>query len=320
MHDLQFEATVAEIRGFDLGDDEQLLAHLDSRVADGLSGDEWLLRGVLLVRAGQPDEALDCFEHAVEQHGNVRAHHRRQIHARFDAAIKKAKAELVALNTNLEGIVAARTQALSEALQHQRFLTAELSHRVKNTIAGIQSIVDQTLRRASVARDVRSVLRGRLSAMARVHEKLAVVEWAGVSLRDVLSGISAPYGVRIRIDCNGEVLTPRATLDLGLVFHELATNAAKHGALSTAAGRVTVSVARRTAADSPVEIVWREEGGGSAAKPAQEGFGLNLVRQLTRHNLKGECELRFGASGFACTIRVPAAEALDVRAGCGHVH
>jgi two-component system, sensor histidine kinase PdtaS len=236
------------------------------------------------------------------------------------ASLKQAKAELVALNADLERLVAERTRDLTEALEHQRFLTAELSHRVKNTVATILTIADQTLKRAGVDALVRSTLRGRLHTLARAHEKLAAAEWSGVNLRELLSVIAAPYGDRIRMDMNGEVLTPRATLDLGLLFHELATNAAKYGALSTAAGRVTVGVSSAGHDKSTVEIVWREERGPAVSKPTGEGFGLMLVRRLIAHDLKGECELRFEPGGLICVIRAPAAELLAPRMGCGHVH
>ena len=235
------------------------------------------------------------------------------------ASVKRTKADLIALTEKLEALVAGRTEELSYALEHQRFLTAELSHRVKNTVATIQTIAEQTLRRSGIDRALRSTLRGRLSALARAHEKLAVTEWMGVSLSEVLSAISAPFGNRIELHFNEERLTPRATLGLGLLFHELATNAAKYGALCVEGGRVHISILSR-AYDANIEIVWREEHNGPISKPSHEGFGLILVRQLITHDLKGECELRFDQGGLVCIIRAPAAEVLSPRVGCGHVH
>ena len=182
------------------------------------------------------------------------------------ASVKRTKADLIALTEKLEALVAGRTEELSHALDHQRFLTAELSHRVKNTVATIQTIAEQTLRRSGIDRTLRSTLRGRLSALARAHEKLAVTEWTGVSLHDVLSAIAAPYGNRVELHFNEERLTPRATLGLGLLFHELATNAAKYGALSVEGGRVHISIPSR-AYDATIEIVWREEHNGPVSKP-----------------------------------------------------
>lgn len=236
------------------------------------------------------------------------------------ASVKRTKADIIALNAKLEARVTARTEELSHALEHQRFLTAELSHRVKNTVASIHTIAEQTLRRAGVDAEVRATLRGRLHALARAHEKLAVTEWTGVSLREILSTIAAPYGNRIELHFNGERLTPRATLSLGLLFHELATNAAKYGALSVEGGLVRIYVSPRNEQDATIEIVWREEHQAPITKPSKEGFGLALVRQLVTHDLKGDCELRFDRGGLVCVLRAPAAEVFSPRTGCQNVH
>lgn len=233
------------------------------------------------------------------------------------AAVKRTKAELVALNAQLESRITERTRALSEALDHQRLLTAELSHRVKNTLASIQTIVRQTLRRGGADAEARETLGARLGALARVHEQLATVEWRGVPLSDVIAGIASPFGARIAYDVRAVHLTPRATLDFGLIFHELATNAAKYGALGADGGRVRVRVTVDPGAD-PIEIAWEETGAGPAHPPLADGFGLRLIRQLVAHDLKGECETRFGAGGFTCTIRAPRGEVVMAEAGCGH--
>lgn len=183
------------------------------------------------------------------------------------ASIKRSKEALVSLNARLERLVEERTVKLKEALDHQQLLTAEVSHRVKNTVVSLQSIADQTLRRCGTPEETRLVLRGRISALARAHDQLAAREWTGVSLREVVSVVAAPYGGRIQLDFADALLTPRATLDFGLLFHELATNAAKYGALSVDSGRVLVSVeCGRSPGDSFV-IRWQERDGRPRRRP-----------------------------------------------------
>lgn len=232
-----------------------------------------------------------------------------------NSAVQRTKAELVELNANLERIVAERTFDLTALLDHQRLLTAELSHRVKNTVASIQTIVDQTLKRAGAPSELREKLRGRLQALARAHERLSATEWRGVRLSEVLGAIAAPYGDRIVVRANGEILTPRATLNLGLVFHELATNAAKYGALSAEGGMVEISA---THDRNNFEVVWAESGGPRVGEPERDGFGLSLIRQLVEHDLRGECAIEFDGAGVKCTLRAPVAEVLAPQVGCSH--
>lgn len=229
------------------------------------------------------------------------------------ASVKRTKAQLAALTANLEALVTERTAALTEALSLQQFLTAELSHRVKNTVASIQTIVEQTLRRASVETGVRATLRGRLNAMGHVHERLAAVEWTGVDLSDLLTAIFAPFPGRFTVELGSVALTPRATFCLGLMFHELATNASKYGALSSETGMVTVTCRRE---GDRVLLEWRESGGPTVSPPDSDGFGLTLVRQLVAHDLEGEVELRFEPQGLSCLISASAREAVQPKVQC----
>lgn len=231
------------------------------------------------------------------------------------AAVKRSKQALQRLNAELEDRIETRTRELSDALAHQRLLTAELSHRVKNTIAGVQALVDQSLRTGSME-TARVAVRGRLHALARAHDQLAADDWRGVGLRQALTAVLGPYGGRILLAVNGETLNPRAALGLAMVFHELATNAAKYGALRAEGGRVVV-VAER-ASDGVLRLTWRESGGPAVGPAVVEGFGTRLIRQIVAHDLRGECELAFDHGGLACAIRVPAAESLVAKARCAH--
>lgn len=234
------------------------------------------------------------------------------------ASVKHSKDALVALNTQLESRIAERTRELSDALEHQRLLTAELSHRVKNTITGIQAIVDQTLRSHGSTQQARSVVSGRLAALGRVHDLLSAADWHGATLREILDTVLQPYAGRIRYELNGEVLAPRAALGLALLLHELATNAVKYGSLSTPSGNVTIRLTRLPTVNPRIEIVWQERGGPAIEPNQREGFGTRLIRSIVAHDLRGECELVLKPAGVTCTISAPENEVLVSTGRCAH--
>ena len=235
------------------------------------------------------------------------------------ASVKKTKEALLALNADLERRVAERTQALSDSLEKQKLLTAELSHRVKNTIASAQSLVDQTLRGASSPAGARTTIAGRLAALGRAHDHLAAGDWTGVGLRDVIMGAAATFGTKLHVDIQDCTLTPRAALDLSLVFHELMTNAVKYGALSREYGSVSI---RTSVAGKALVIHWSERGGPQVTGPSRSGFGTKLIRELITHDLRGECEFAYQADGLVVSIRAPVSEIVVPSAtclhGCGH--
>jgi two-component sensor histidine kinase len=234
------------------------------------------------------------------------------------SSVKSTKDELVSLNNELEARIAARTQQLADALDHQRMMTAELSHRVKNTMAAMQAMIEQTLRSHHSLDDARAAVRGRIGALAQVHDKLAAVDWKGVSLREILTTVLQPYAGKIGLDLNGEILAPRAALDLALLFHELATNAVKYGALSAEGGSVQIRVRHREVPEPALNISWIESGGPAVTRPGREGFGMRLIRQVVTHDLRGECELAFDPKGLSCTIELPMREVAAPRTGCSH--
>jgi two-component system, chemotaxis family, CheB/CheR fusion protein len=205
--------------------------------------------------------------------------------------------------TNITGIVSAEA--------HQKTLSAELSHRVKNTLTVVASIASQTGARARTLETFMDTFLGRLHGLAATHDILAETDWADAPLRGLLERELAPYidisgGARLDVDGPPISLRPRAAVTLGMVLHELATNSIKYGALSVPQGRIEVTwaLAHRSPAHR-LELRWSERDGPVLAPPAKRGFGTEFIERAARFELGGEARIAFEKSGLRCTITVP---------------
>lgn len=186
-------------------------------------------------------------------------------------------------------------------------LTRELNHRVKNTLANVLSIVALTRRRSNSLDDFAEGLTGRIRALSATHDLLSQRDWKDAPVRDVVISELAPYldpdDQHAELSGPDVLLAPNDALSLGLALHELATNAAKYGALSVSTGRVRVSWHMLT--DSLCELSWEESGGPPVSNPSRRGFGLELIEKIVSHELQSPVELNFAAEGVACRLRVP---------------
>jgi PAS domain S-box-containing protein len=201
------------------------------------------------------------------------------------------------------------------AEDRQRLLLAELSHRVKNMLATVQSIALRSLSAGRPIEEAREAFMERLRALAETHSLLTAGEWQGASLRRLVEDVLAPYGRRVAIASEDLVLNPKAALTLGLVLHELATNAAKYGALAAPAGRVEVAwtvgggAAAADGDDGPgLRLHWRERDGPPVPPPERVGFGRTLIERAVAYELNGTTRLDFRADGVVCELVVPLAE------------
>lgn len=193
------------------------------------------------------------------------------------------------------------------AEEMQRLLLDELNHRIKNTLATVQAIATQTLRRAASPTDFVESFNGRIKAMARAHALLAGGSFQGAEITDLvreqllLSGEPDP-----RIAWAGPSITLEAqpALHLALVLHELGTNARKHGALSTPNGRVTVNWQVRVGDARSLQLNWCEAGGPPVTAPTTQGFGSILIEQSLRAH-GGEVSVTYAVSGLTCQIDLP---------------
>lgn len=194
------------------------------------------------------------------------------------------------------------------AEQRQDLLIAELDHRVKNVLARVAVVARQTREGSSSMDDFVESLDGRIQSMAAAHSLLSQTRWRGVGVNDLVRDQLAPYALRANVKIAGPniVLSATATQALAMVLHELATNAAKYGALSTA-GAVSVTWQKPVADDkgTTLIVIWRELGGPQVATPIQSGFGTSLIRDLIPHELGGRVDLAFEPAGVVCRIDIP---------------
>jgi PAS domain S-box-containing protein len=207
------------------------------------------------------------------------------------------------------------------AEQRQKLLIDELNHRVKNTLATVQSLASQTARAALTPEAFRERFEGRLIALSKAHDQLTVHHWESADLRELLSQSFAPYvsAGPERIVLRGEdvVLRPRAVVTLAMAVHELTTNAAKYGALSVPGGRIEVRWAPFAGADGRqnLRIDWVEQGGPPAVEPPQRGFGSRLIEGSIAAELGGKAHLTFAPEGLRCEIVFPLDAAKPRRVG-----
>ena len=196
------------------------------------------------------------------------------------------------------------------AEQRQDLLIAELDHRVKNVLARVAVVARQTREGSSSMDHFVESLDGRIQSMAAAHSLLSQTRWRGVGLNDLVRDQLAPYASQANVKIAGPniVLSATATQALAMVLHELATNAAKYGALSTS-GAVSVTWQKPLAGAgvSTLTVIWRELDGPSVSPPRQSGFGTSLIRDLIPHELGGRVDLTFDADGVRCRIDIPLA-------------
>lgn len=196
------------------------------------------------------------------------------------------------------------------AEEHMKLLVGELSHRVKNTLATVSSIAQQTLSRSGDLKTFEQAFLGRLQVLSDAHDLLFQANWGDTELRKVLERTLQPFEAAPQsgVDLEGPavMIPPRSAVTLSLVLHELATNAAKYGALSVEGGRVLVGWDVSPAADGRVVTLrWRETGGPPVTPPERRGFGRTLIERGAAYELDGESRLSYPRTGVECEISFP---------------
>jgi PAS domain S-box-containing protein len=197
-----------------------------------------------------------------------------------------------------------------EAEAHLRLLLREITHRSKNLLAVIQAMARQTARHTTSTDAFLEQFGARLQALATSHDLLVQESWHGASLPELVRSHLGQYLSRqasqISLDGPNLALKPDAAQSLGLALHELASNAAKFGALSVPEGHVDVKWQRVAAQDGHgIEIMWDERGGPTVVPPERRGFGSIVIERNLARTLDAEVDLTFDAGGVRCRMRIP---------------
>jgi len=266
--------------------------------------------------AGDPDKPVRTGEHGgrLSPRGSFAAW-RQEVHQQSRpwlnteigaaSSLRMALLEVVLRRIDL----VAREQA--EARRRQDFLMAELDHRVKNMLATIHALVDQSEVKEDKVAGFLATFEGRLQAMSRAHSLLTKSRWDGVNMLALVNAEMSPYTEHsnaMSVIAAGPpvVLRPKAALALSLGLHELATNAAKYGALSRPGGHVHVQSHIEQRPEAPILVLqWRETGGPAVTAPETPGFGLTLIESSLSYELGGTMQFGFPAEGLTCTVEMP---------------
>lgn len=190
-----------------------------------------------------------------------------------------------------------------EKQAHSEMLIDELNHRVKNTLSTVQSIMHQSLRSNTDPKAIRESIESRIFALSRSHDLLSRQNWEGVALSTLIDTALKPFVVsgeagRIAIDGPYIRLSPKATLALGIAFHELATNAVKYGAFSNDVGKIRITWTTETQpAGERLLLTWRETDGPVVVPPARKGFGSQVIERGLAHELEGKVTLAYLPGG-----------------------
>jgi two-component sensor histidine kinase len=199
--------------------------------------------------------------------------------------------------------------------EQRRLLVNELNHRVKNSLAVVQSIATQTLRSAKTLPEAREALVGRLVSLGKAHDILTHESWSGADLRDLATAAISPHAQLDRFVLSGPPvwLEPNLAMSLALAFHELTTNAAKYGALSTPEGNVSIDWTIGPASEAGAEgrdlvVEWRERGGPPVAKTDRKGFGTRMMERMFNAGSGSRVTFSLEATGMYCRFEIRIAD------------
>jgi PAS domain S-box-containing protein len=206
-----------------------------------------------------------------------------------------------------------------EAEDRQALLIHELHHRMKNSLASVQSIMNFTLRTSDSMQSFQQAMASRIASLAKTHTLLIDNQWGGADLRQLLASELAPYddGRRLSLEGPDVFVSADAAMVIGMALHELTTNAVKYGALSSVGGQVTIRWTLEPAEDGALafHLIWGESGGPTVAQPTKRGFGSILLERLLAHQVGGKVDVSYQADGVIVQIhaKLPAGTTFSTR-------
>ncbi len=198
--------------------------------------------------------------------------------------------------------------ARKQTERQREVLLAELNHRVKNTLALVQAIAQQTFKDENASLEAKKAFEGRLHSLAIAHDHLIHSNWEYAFLHELASNALQPGGIdgqRITISGPPVRIQPRQAVALNMALHELLTNAVKYGSLSNDAGKVHLTWITTATAEPWIKIFWQETEGPVILRPTRRGFGSRLLEQVLGRDLGGEIQVEFRPEGLVCSITVP---------------
>jgi two-component sensor histidine kinase len=217
------------------------------------------------------------------------------------AAVSEALAEAAAA-------IEHRAREREQSEQQRQLLLNELNHRVKNTLATVQSIVLQTLRGSASVAQANEAISSRLVALAQAHDVLTRESWEGAELHDLVADVTRPHGGTDRFTVRGPQvwLPPALALSLALALHELATNASKYGSLSSESGTVALDWEIASPEGKPWLLLrWTERDGPPVTPPTRQGFGTRLIQRSLAESIGGKVAVDYKPEGLVCRIEAP---------------
>ncbi|SHI51977.1 HWE histidine kinase domain-containing protein [Wenxinia saemankumensis] len=234
------------------------------------------------------------------------------------AELRAADALRVTLLEVVLKLTDAASIAQSRAQEQQELLIAELNHRVRNILNLIRALVSQGRGGTTGIEEYARVLDARIHALARAHDQLTRTDWTWTPLRTLVETEAQAFvqgkADRVRVSGDAVDLSPAAFSTLALVFHELVTNSAKHGALSDSSGEVLIGLAMQE--DGSLRITWRERNGPAVQAPRRRGFGSTIIERSVPFELKGTAELHYRMTGVEAEFWLPSTY---VRPGAGGI-
>lgn len=263
-----------------------------------------------------PDQlalSMEAFEHKMRVGGNTRT--TLTVRARDGRPLiweinSRLTTDAEGRPTGLHAIGRDMTEA-KRAEAHLRLLVDELNHRVKNTLAIVQGIAQQSFKGITDPAAARRAFEGRLAALSEAHNLLTREHWGPVSMAQIIGDAVAPHGGvvgRFELDGPDLPILPKTAISLALAIHELATNAVKHGALSQPTGQVTIRWARTGEDGARLSLVWQEHGGPRVEAPTRRGFGTRMIERGLAAELGGTVKIDFRPDGLVCTVDAPLPE------------
>lgn len=263
-----------------------------------------------------PDQlalSMEAFEHKMRMGGNTRT--TLTVRARDGRPLiweinSRLTTDSEGRPTGLHAIGRDMTEA-KRAEAHLRLLVDELNHRVKNTLAIVQGIAQQSFKGVADPAAARLAFEGRLAALSEAHNLLTREHWGPVSMAQIIGDAVAPHGGdvgRFELDGPDLPILPKTAISLALAIHELATNAVKHGALSQPTGQVTIRWTRTGEDGARLSLVWQEQGGPRVEAPARRGFGTRMIERGLAAEFGGTVKIDFRPEGLVCTVDAPLPE------------